>query len=66
MQNARRILAKGEGTMQNALRARCRYRAIHSIGTPNGNVMSKGTHDYTPDPRNASIKINLNGTLVPR
>ena len=28
--------------------------------------MSKGTHDYTPDPRNASIKVNLNGKLVAR
>jgi branched-chain amino acid aminotransferase len=29
-------------------------------------AMSKGTHDYTPDPRNATIKINLNGALVAR
>jgi branched-chain amino acid aminotransferase len=28
--------------------------------------MSKGTHDYTPDSRNAAIKISLNGELVPR
>ncbi|HET6631292.1 MAG TPA: aminotransferase class IV [Rhodanobacteraceae bacterium] len=28
--------------------------------------MSKGTHDYPPDPRNATIKVNLNGELVPR
>ncbi|HET8898209.1 MAG TPA: aminotransferase class IV [Rhodanobacteraceae bacterium] len=28
--------------------------------------MSKGTHDYLPDPRNATIRINLNGELVPR
>jgi branched-chain amino acid aminotransferase len=28
--------------------------------------MAKGTHDYTPDPRNERIQINLNGTLVPR
>ncbi|MGH8146499.1 MAG: aminotransferase class IV [Rhodanobacteraceae bacterium] len=28
--------------------------------------MSKGTHDYTPDQRNASIKISLNGELVAR
>lgn len=28
--------------------------------------MSKGTHDYHPDPRNESIQINLNGRLVPR
>ncbi|HET7931130.1 MAG TPA: aminotransferase class IV [Rhodanobacteraceae bacterium] len=28
--------------------------------------MPKGTHDYSPDPRNANIKINLNGELVAR
>ncbi len=28
--------------------------------------MSKGTHDYAPDPRNATIRISLNGELVPR
>lgn len=28
--------------------------------------MSKGTHDYADDPRNADIHININGTLVPR
>ena len=28
--------------------------------------MSKGTHDYAPDPRNASIRISINGELVPR
>ena len=28
--------------------------------------MSKGTHDYQDDPRNAQIKISLNGELVPR
>src|SRR5574337_2128581 len=28
--------------------------------------MSKGTHDYTPDARNASIKVSLDGVLVPR
>ena len=28
--------------------------------------MSKGTHDYTPDPRNAAIKVSLNGELVAR
>ncbi len=28
--------------------------------------MAQGTHDFTPDPRNASILINVNGTLVPR
>ena len=28
--------------------------------------MSKGTHDYTPAARNAAIKINVNGELVPR
>ncbi|MGH8232833.1 MAG: aminotransferase class IV [Rhodanobacteraceae bacterium] len=28
--------------------------------------MSKGTHDYRNDPRNASIKISLNGNLVTR
>ncbi|MBU6422081.1 MAG: aminotransferase class IV [Gammaproteobacteria bacterium] len=28
--------------------------------------MSKGTHDYRDDPRNAQIKISINGELVPR
>ncbi len=28
--------------------------------------MAKGTHDYQHDPRNADIKISLNGELVPR
>ncbi len=28
--------------------------------------MAKGTHDFAPDPRNDSILINVNGTLVPR
>jgi len=28
--------------------------------------MAKGTHDYQPDPRNADIKININGELFPR
>ncbi len=28
--------------------------------------MAKGTHDFTPDPRNETILINVNGTLVPR
>ncbi len=28
--------------------------------------MSIGTHDYAPDPRNASITVSLNGALVPR
>ena len=28
--------------------------------------MAKGTHDYTADPRNAAIRINVNGTLYPR
>ena len=28
--------------------------------------MSKGTHDYQDDPRNAQIMISLNGDLVPR
>ncbi|QUL38702.1 aminotransferase class IV [Erythrobacter sp. JK5] len=28
--------------------------------------MAKGTHDYAPDPRNESILISVNGTLVPR
>ncbi|WP_284125517.1 aminotransferase class IV [Parerythrobacter aestuarii] len=28
--------------------------------------MAKGTHDFAPDPRNESILINVNGTLVPR
>jgi branched-chain amino acid aminotransferase len=28
--------------------------------------MSKGTHDYVDDPRNAEILININGELLPR
>lgn len=28
--------------------------------------MAKGTHEYTADPRNAAILINVNGELVPR
>lgn len=28
--------------------------------------MTKGTHDYQQDPRNAQIKISVNGELVPR
>ena len=28
--------------------------------------MAKGTHDYQHDPRNADIKISINGELVPR
>lgn len=28
--------------------------------------MAQGTHDFTPDPRNAEILININGRLVPR
>jgi branched-chain amino acid aminotransferase len=28
--------------------------------------MALGTHDFTPDPRNDAILINVNGTLVPR
>ena len=28
--------------------------------------MTKGTHDYTPDPRNASIQVSINGKLVQR
>ncbi len=28
--------------------------------------MAQGTHDFTPDPRNASVRININGRLVPR
>lgn len=28
--------------------------------------MAHGTHDYVDDPRNAAIKISLNGQLVPR
>ncbi|MEO7150078.1 MAG: aminotransferase class IV [Rhodanobacteraceae bacterium] len=28
--------------------------------------MSKGTHDYTPDPRNADIKISINGEMFSR
>ncbi|MGH8191801.1 MAG: aminotransferase class IV [Rhodanobacteraceae bacterium] len=28
--------------------------------------MSKGTHDYAPDPRNETIRVNLNGELVAR
>jgi branched-chain amino acid aminotransferase len=28
--------------------------------------MALGTHDFTPDPRNEAILINVNGTLTPR
>ncbi len=28
--------------------------------------MALGTHDFTPDPRNDAILINVNGTLTPR
>lgn len=28
--------------------------------------MALGTHDFTPDPRNDAILINVNGTLMPR
>lgn len=28
--------------------------------------MAHGTHDFAPDPRNQTILINVNGTLVPR
>jgi branched-chain amino acid aminotransferase len=28
--------------------------------------MAQGTHEFTPDPRNEGILINVNGTLVPR
>ena len=28
--------------------------------------MAKGTHDYVDDPRNAEVKININGELFPR
>ena len=28
--------------------------------------MAKGTHDYREDPRNAEIRININGDIVPR
>ncbi len=28
--------------------------------------MAHGTHDFTPDPRNQSILINVNGDLIPR
>ena len=28
--------------------------------------MAKGTHDFTPDERNQSIRINVNGDIVPR
>lgn len=28
--------------------------------------MAKGTHDYIDDPRNADVKININGELFPR
>ena len=28
--------------------------------------MAQGTHDFTPDPRNDAILINVNGALVPR
>lgn len=30
------------------------------------NQTALGTHDYAPDPRNETILINVNGTLVPR
>ena len=29
-------------------------------------IMSFGSHAYIPDPRNASVQFNVNGTLVPR
>ena len=28
--------------------------------------MSFGSHAYIPDPRNASVLFNVNGTLLPR
>jgi len=28
--------------------------------------MAQGTHDFAPDPRNATILVNVNGALVPR
>ncbi len=28
--------------------------------------MAQGTHDFTPDPRNATVLIDINGRLVPR
>ena len=28
--------------------------------------MAKGTHDYSADPRNTDIQVNVNGTLFPR
>jgi branched-chain amino acid aminotransferase len=28
--------------------------------------MALGTHDFTPDPRNDAILINVNGALTPR
>ncbi|MBV7267356.1 aminotransferase class IV [Erythrobacter ani] len=28
--------------------------------------MAQGTHDFAPDPRNETVLINVNGTLVPR
>ena len=28
--------------------------------------MTKGTQDFTPDPRNENILINVNGALTPR
>ena len=28
--------------------------------------MAKGTQDFTPDPRNEAILINVNGVLKPR
>lgn len=31
-----------------------------------GRAVDRGTHDYVSDPRNASIKISLNGNLVSR
>ena len=30
------------------------------------NSTALGTHDYTPDPRNETILINVNGVLKPR
>ena len=28
--------------------------------------MAKGTHDFTADPRNETILINVNGVMTPR
>ena len=28
--------------------------------------MAQGTHDFSPDPRNDAIMINVNGEMVPR